>query len=80
MPLNDIIAGVEDRPDHSEYELPSGEEANMPADTPVETSMRTNHRMLPPYLHVQNVSENSFTLLAMVGTVLSLSRYLDGLQ
>lgn len=79
MPLNDIIADVDTRPDHSRAKPP--EANNAPVETPAETTMRTGQtaresRMLPPYLHIQRVPKKSSLLGMGALMVLFLSQKL----
>lgn len=64
MPLNDIVASTAERP-ATDGSAPEADKAP-DAGEGRETTMRTP-RMMPPYIHVQNIGEKS--ALEMYGTV-----------
>lgn len=70
MPINDIIAGLDARPQPEGGDPP--EETNTPDGTPEPTTMRTAET-LPPFLHIQTVKDRDWSLIAMAGTVVSLA-------
>jgi len=67
MPVNDIIAEIQPKPNNRKDKAP--EEDGRPDTEQKATTMRTP-RMMPPWVHNQTLTDRS--VITLIGTVLSI--------